>query len=262
MQTRIFFALVSLQLLSACNKKKFDSDVPTRPTSTTSPPVEEAPAIPVQEVSATSVQEESIIPIVKAPDAVAPVEPAPTIVLIPNVSDVKSETPKPVPVDDKSIEFGASEIFRIGDGFASSGSACVGQVNSYKLSGTKYYFQFEVADDNTQIDLSIGRICGVDQIDKDTFSLINEGTKMLELAEKPLLKSVEFGPEKPWIPYPAFTLKKGLYSVVIHSKNILGKVVAPGTPLDPSKDEHDDFLVGNIKLKASKKVTARKIYVD
>lgn len=241
MHSRILIALVSLELLSACNQKKFDSNVATRPAAEPKPPV--------------TVKEEDAIPIVKEPETVKTEE---TVLPTPVPPKIEPEVPKP----DTSIEFGASEIFRIGDGFASSGSACVGQVNTFKLSGTKYHFQFEVTEDNTQIDLSIGRICGVDQVEKDTFSLINEGSKALELVEKPLPMKIDIGPDSPWVPYPAFTLKKGLYSVVIHSKNIHGKVVVPGTPIDSTKDEHDDFLVGNIKLKANKKVTAVKIYTE
>lgn len=234
MQVQLLAALLSLQVLAACNQKKFDAGVATR------------------EAQLKAKQEETTIPTKpKAPEGPkAPETETITTVIV------------PVPQPDTSIEFGATEIFRIGDGFASTGSACVGQVNTYKLSGTKYYFQFEVAEDNTQIDLSLGRVCGVDQIDKDTFSLINEQTKAIELAEKPLPKGTDIGPDRPWVPYSPFTLKKGTYSVVINSKNVLGKVVPPGTPIDPNKDEYDDFLVGNIKVKANKKVTAIKIYAE
>lgn len=167
-----------------------------------------------------------------------------------------------IPEIERTAEFGVNEIFRVGDGFASSGSACMGQVNTHELRGTKYYFQFEVVEDNTEIDLSIGRVCGVDQLDKDTFSLIDEATKELALAEKPLPKQIDVGPAQPWFPYSKFKLRKGIYSVVIHSKNVLGRVVEPGTPIDPNKDEYDDFLVGNIKLNADNRIKAIKIYAE
>ncbi len=233
MKTPIALSLIALQLTLACNQKKFDAGVATRDAKPAAlPPVKEETTIPV-----------------------APAGPA--IEVIPSTSEQTN-----LPAIDTSIEFGASEIFRIGDGFASTTSACVGQVNTYKLSGTKYRFQFSVENDNTSVELSIGRICGVDQVDKDTFSLINEDSKAIVLAEIPLKKQTEFSPDKPWAPYPKFVLGKGQYSVVIQSKNILGKVVPPGTPLDPSKDEYDDFLVGNIKLKASNKVSIVKISVE
>lgn len=233
MHTSLKLGMISLVLLASCNKKKFDGGVATRDAETKT--VNQEDAIPP-----------STPPVIEPPQQIPATE-----TTIPAVPEV-----------EKSVEFGAAEIFRIGDGFASSGSACVGQVNTYQLRGTKYYFQFEVAEDNTEIDLSIGRICGVDQVDKDTFSLINETTKTAELAEKPLPKGVEYGPTAPWVPYPKFKLQKGVYSVVIHSKNIHGKIVTPGTPIDPNKDEHDDFLVGNIKLKANNRVKAIKIYAE
>ena len=80
--------------------------------------------------------------------------------------------------------------------------------------------------------------------------------------EKPLPKLSNLEPSKPWVPYPTFTVNKGTYSVVITSKNIYGHAKIPGAVLDPSKDEYDDFLVGNILLKASRNVKAVKIYTE
>ena len=119
----------------------------------------------------------------------------------------------------------------------------MGEVTTFALSGTTYYFQFQVYEDSTQIDLSIGRVCGVDQVDKDTFALINDQTKAVILAEKALPQVTSIQPATPWVPYASFVLNKGMYSVVIQSKNIYGHPKVPGVAPDPKLDEYDDFLV-------------------
>lgn len=234
MQVRCAAALLGLLVFGtvACNQRKFESNVAQR------------------EVPRKVIKEEPAKP--KAPEGPK----APVTETIPNEIEI---TPLPKEPEPETIEFGSNEIFRIGDGVASTGSNCSGQVNTHKLSGIKYFFQFEVAEDNTEIDLSIGRICGVDQPVKDTFSLINDQSKVLELAEKPLQQGVEIGPAKPWVPYAPFTLKKGIYSVVIASKNTKGKA---DKVVDSALDEFDDFLVGNIKIKANKSVKALKVYAE
>ncbi len=255
MSTQILSGLISFAILAtACNQKKFDAGVASREAQPKT--VNQEPAVPAAQPAPAPVTTTTTVETLPSgPDTTVP---GPAV----DPSQGKPDpAPGPVSEPDKTVEFGAAEIFRIGDGYAHSSSACVGQVNTYKLSGTKYFFQFEVMEDDTGVDLSIGRVCGVDNPQFDVFSLLNEKTKAIELAEKILPKETETN-GVPWVPYPAFKLKKGIYSVVIHSKNKEGKVYPVGTPLDPKKDEYDDFIVGNIKVKATKQVKAIKIYAE
>ncbi|MBC7658091.1 MAG: hypothetical protein H7249_00130 [Chitinophagaceae bacterium] len=231
--------LVCVSILAACNKSSFAGssgakDVP----------------VPIQQPQTP-------------PSALPAIPAAPAVRVTPAVVVTPSTLPENKPdVPSKVVEFGATEVFRIGDGYASDTSSCVGQVKTYKLSGTTYHFQFEVLEDDTLIDLTIGRICGVDQIDKDTFALMNDTTSKITLAERALPKLTDAQQATPWAPYPTFKLAKGLYSVVIMSKNIYGHAKVPGVAPDPSKDEYDDFLVGNILLKTTKAIRSVKIYTE
>ncbi len=251
MSTQILSGLISFAILAtACNQKKFEAGVASREAQPKT--VNQEPATPVEQAAPAPVASTTTVETLPAgPDTSVP-GPA---------ADPSQGKPAPDLDPDKNVEFGAAEIFRIGDGYAHKTSACVGTVNTYKLSGTKYFFQFEVMEDDTGVDLSIGRVCGVDNPEHDVFSLLNESTRVIELAEKILPKESETN-GVPWVPYPAFKLKKGIYSVVIHSKNKEGKVYPAGTPIVPEKDEYDDFIVGNIKVKATKQVKAIKIYAE
>ena len=54
-------------------------------------------------------------------------------------------------------------------------------------------------------------------------------------------------------------LDKGKYSVVVSSKNVLGKPQGSATT---GKDEYDDFLIGKIRVKADKGVKFSRIYSE
>ncbi|WP_141732725.1 hypothetical protein [Oligoflexus tunisiensis] len=162
-----------------------------------------------------------------------------------------------------NAEFGVDGVFRIGDGTAGAQSACVGELKSFDLKGTIYYFQFEVLNDDTQVELSIGKICGVDRADTNVVSVIRSDSGTEQLPEKVLPTDASQLAQPVWTPFPAFKLQKGTYSVVVTSKNVLGKPKAPGPATTPSGvDDHDDFLIGNIILKGDKPIQSVKVYAE
>lgn len=181
----------------------------------------------------------------------------------PETPPVVSEPIEPIdiPEADRTVEFGADEVFHIGDGSIGGQSACVAEVQSYDLNGTIYFFEFEVAEDDTTLDLSIAKICGVDAEGMTNISLRNSQSSAVELSEV-TVPTDKAGQTFPWSPYPTFRLDKGVYSIVITSNNTLGKSRPAASSLPNGLDEFDDFIVGGINVKADKPVRASRIYVE
>jgi hypothetical protein len=174
-----------------------------------------------------------------------------------------SSAQAPVAEPSVNAEFGADGVFRIGDGTAGAQSACVGELKSFDLKGTIYYFQFNVLEDDTQIELTIGKICGVDQAETNVISLINADSGAVQIPEQVLPTDASRLAQTVYTPFPAFKLQKGTWSVVVTSKNVLGKPKAPGPATTPTGvDDHDDFLIGNIVLKGDKPLQTVKVYAE
>jgi hypothetical protein len=55
-----------------------------------------------------------------------------------------------IQVSPTEIVFGSAKVFHIGDG-KYGGSSCQQTIEAYALSGTKYYFEFEVTEADTQV---------------------------------------------------------------------------------------------------------------
>jgi hypothetical protein len=79
--------------------------------------------------------------------------------------------------DDKRIEFGVDKVFRIGDNNYPD-SSCKEQLDSYSLSGTRYYFEFEVTEPQTQLGIVMNKLCGVDYLVSNTSRLTREGNAL------------------------------------------------------------------------------------
>lgn len=165
------------------------------------------------------------------------------------------EQPKP---PSKEIEFGAAEFFRIGDGNSGANSACIGEVKSHELKGTTYYFQFEVLENDSKIDVSIGKLCGVDSANFTTVSLQDAAKNPIN-AEVVVPIDASGVRSSPYAPLASQSLKKGIYSIVVTSKNKLGRTEK--SP-DPNADEFDDFVVGNIQIKSNKTVKQIKVFAE
>ncbi len=152
-------------------------------------------------------------------------------------ADFKGDA-SPKPVEQKTeteIRFGVDKVFRIGDDNYSN-TSCKEQVASYKLSGTRYFFEFEVTEPQTQVDVSINKVCGVDYLLTNSTKLIKD-SQIFQV--QPVLKTTEK------IQYQSVTLEPGKYAVIVESGINYTEV---------QKGDHDDFLVGDIAIKANKKI--------
>lgn len=140
------------------------------------------------------------------------------------------------PTDD-SIIFGDGKLFHIGDG-QMSGSSCLGEVNAFDVAGEKYFFEFEVTEDDTDVTIELGKICGVDYPDTNRWNLRSATAVLVSQPLTPGQKNVSF---------PKQTLKKGKYFLEVQSD---AGTFTPGT----LPEDHDDYLVGQITLHATAKI--------
>lgn len=155
------------------------------------------------------------------------------------------------------IEFGAEGVYRIGDGVSGAQSACISQVTSHDLKGTLYNFQFEVLENNAKIDVSIGKLCGVDTTDVTTIAL--QDSKKKPIVAEIVVPSDSSNRSSPYAPFITQTLNKGVYQVSIRAKNKAGKA---SQVIDPTLDEFDDFVVGKIQIKSDKAVKQLEVVTE
>ena len=171
--------------------------------------------------------------------------------------DILGQEPLPeVPV--KEIEFGGDEVYRIGDGSSGANSACIGEVKSHDLKGTIYYFQFEVLEDDSRVDVSIGKLCGVDQASFTSVALQDDSKNLID-SEITVPIDAAGSRSSPYLPIESQVLKKGIYSIVVTSKNTAGRASKSSAP---NADEYDDFVVGKIQIKSDKTVKQIKVYTE
>lgn len=132
--------------------------------------------------------------------------------------------------------------YRIGDG-AANGTSCKVKVDPEALAGKRYYFEFEVTRDQTEVAISFGITCGIDFGDTNSIALNRGGTQVY----KELLKKNIDGQGM-----PSQTLSIGKYTIVVESKS---------NSSEPNADpvDFDDFLVGELKVTANKPIKAGKI---
>jgi hypothetical protein len=157
-------------------------------------------------------------------------------------SNTQPSTPAPTtttdPVrqpTDKTIVFGVDKVFHIGDNNYPD-SSCKEQIDTYSLSGNRYFFEFEVTEPNTQIGIAINKLCGVDYLLTNSSRLLRDGAV---LQVQPVL------PPSSAIQYQGLMVGPGRYSLVVESNKNYNKV---------STGDHDDFLVGNIVVTANKPI--------
>ena len=138
------------------------------------------------------------------------------------------------PPPAKAIEFGADKVFHIGDNDY-DGSSCRRQIQAYNLSGTKYYFSFEVLEAQTTISMRINTVCGVDYGNSNFVSILRgDGTVLKRQNVSAGASLIDFG---------TLTLDKGKYAIAVES-----------TPNSQKNGDADDFLVGNIQVSADKNI--------
>ena len=141
------------------------------------------------------------------------------------------QPPQPPPVTTE-ISFGAADTFHAGDGDF-GGSTCqagIGQ-GTTKVAGV-YTFQFDALEDFTNLDISIGSVCGLD-IAKSNFFFLREN------ASGAILQSVELVPGAIAASLKAVNLRKGSYSLVVES-------------LDDPELGRDDFVFESILIRGTR----------
>lgn len=154
----------------------------------------------------------------------------------PPATPAPTKTTEPVrqPTETR-IEFGADKIFRIGDNNYPD-SSCKEQLDTYPLSGTRYFFEFEVTEPATQLGIVVNKLCGVDYLLTNTSRLTREANV---LQVQPVL------PPSASIQYQGLVVGPGRYSLIVESNKNYNKV---------RTGDHDDFLVGNIVVTANKPI--------
>ena len=158
--------------------------------------------------------------------------------LIKTLTDVQIDQP-----NQNEVIFGGNKTFHIGDGEFNASSECASEIHAYNLKGTRYFFQFEVLADDTTVDVSIGKICGVDYNESNSIFLQSGATN---LDQKPLAKgqaSAAFSTQK---------LAKGSYTILVESR-------AVGAEMPQQPNDHDDYIVGLVKVKGDKPIKPGKV---
>jgi len=149
---------------------------------------------------------------------------------------------KDVEIDqsDDGIEFGGRKKFRIGDGQAAD-SSCQAGLMVHPLSGTKFFFEFEVLEDNTTVNIDIESICGVDY-DGTNSSYVEAGVGGQKYGEKLINRGASSHK------LSAVTLPKGHFAVIVESK------------VNPERNnDADDFVVGKVRVRGDKPMKAGKV---
>lgn len=144
--------------------------------------------------------------------------------------------------NENEVTTAPGKAFRIGDG-AASGTSCAEQVTPVGVAGKKYYFEFQVTRDSTQVDISFGITCGIDYGDTNFMILTKGGVEVI----KQQMNKNTSGQG-----LPTQTLGIGNYTVVVESRT--GTTDPIGNPTD-----YDDYLVGELKIKSNKPIKAGKI---
>lgn len=144
-----------------------------------------------------------------------------------------------------TIVYGANGVYHIGDGDFGNGS-CVQEVATFDLEGTKYNFVFNVEQDATKISILVGRLCGVDNMFNEI--KIEQSTSKQVFATASLNMAPVADNQTPYSPFASeITLNRGTYSIAVYS----GLGLSPG--------DLDDFVIGNIKIKADKPIVGTNI---
>ena len=152
---------------------------------------------------------------------------------------LKKPTEQITQENDNEVVTAPGKVFRIGDG-AATATSCASQVTPVGVRGKIYYFEFEVTKESTEVAISFGVTCGIDYGDTN-FIILKKGAA--EVYKQNMTKNVSNQG------MPNQVLGVGKYTIIVESRS--GTTEAVGNPSD-----FDDFLVGELKVKASKPIKA------
>jgi hypothetical protein len=117
---------------------------------------------------------------------------------------------------------GLGKVFHVGDGQMDPRAGCYFEVSMLSLSGKAFYFSFEVTEDNTQVQISIDKVCGIDYSGNSVMLIRSDS------GGAGPLKQLNITPGASMVSLGSMTLNRG-------------------TPTD-----FDDFVVGNVRIHADK----------
>lgn len=137
--------------------------------------------------------------------------------------------------DANTVIYGRNRTFHIGDNKYEN-TSCKEEVASLPLEGNAYFFQFEVLNDNTTVEINVGRICGVDYT-SNTYELYSGRDRLQGRYLQRLGTSISG---------TSMTLRKGTYNVVLSSG--LGRYNSNSAP------DLDDYVVGNVTVKGNQAI--------
>lgn len=127
-------------------------------------------------------------------------------------------------------------MFRLGDNRASA-TSCGNRVHRKAVKGNTFYFDFEVLQDNTSVDVLVADICGVDYIQSNSIGFgLKDNVPQEKYPTTPGMREYRFSPK---------TLNRGQYRITIKSR-----------PNPAENNDSDDFIVGDVRIKASTDVRA------
>ena len=145
-------------------------------------------------------------------------------------------------IDENEINFGErGKIFHIGDGEFSASSCRLGLIFK-EIKGTRFHFYFEVKEDNTDVNIDITHVCGVDYSINELKLLDRDGQEIKKLFLSQGAKEMAL---------PRVTLDAGRYEILVQS------------PQNPNNNQdRDNFKLGNVKVKANKPVAKGDVVAD
>lgn len=146
-------------------------------------------------------------------------------------------------VTDEEVIFGVDKVFHIGDGRYPD-SSCKDQIETYALTGNKYFFEFEILNPQTLVEIKINKICGIDYLLTNSTRIVKDNAVLQPLTLTPGTNPLKF---------QGLTLEPGKYAVVVESGLNFTEVRA---------GDHDDFLIGNISVKANKKIVGGTVRTE
>jgi len=143
-----------------------------------------------------------------------------------------------------SIIFGGTKLYHIGDG-QQSGSTCQEQLTEYSVLGDTYLFDFEVKQANTDINVVVNKVCGVDYSDTNFIKIEANGQE---------LKKAQIPKGADHIGIAAQGLAPGHYQLVIQSYNGTTDILGSST-------DYDDFLVGDLEIQGTQPLVPGQVGV-
>jgi hypothetical protein len=140
-----------------------------------------------------------------------------------------------IEVTPEGINFGKDHVFHIGNGQFKD-STCREEIAQLPLSGSIYFFQFEVTADNTQVDINMARACGIDY---------SSGTVQLAKGFRKI-GSQTIAPGITSLSLPKAALNRGVHTVYVYA----GK----GDGIRGAKWDIDDFIIGQVQIRANQPI--------